>query len=117
MTPKSAATPSSWITRHAISFSRRALRPRFVRWITLSKTEGAGNAGSWPPPWPACNKESRRQLPQVQPRHPGIPRAMVFTAASHSPRCAGLFGHRAATTRLRALSRVIPASGYQDRAT
>ncbi len=40
--------------------------------------EGAGNAGCWPHPWPACRKKSRRQSPQVQPRLPGIPRAIVY---------------------------------------
>jgi hypothetical protein len=35
-------------------------------------------------------EKSRRQSPQVQPKTPGIPRAMVFTLMSRSPRCAGL---------------------------
>ena len=80
--------------RHVPTISRRALRPSYSIGPALFKTEGTGNAGSWPPPWPACNKKCRRQVPQVQPRHPGIPRAMGGTAASRSPRCSGLFGHR-----------------------
>src|SRR5882724_1067319 len=41
--------------------------------------EGAGNAGRWPHPWPACNKKSRRQSPQVRPDQPAFP-ARWFTA-------------------------------------
>src|SRR3954470_7354082 len=40
----------------------------FSGWITLLMTEGAGKIGSWPLPWPACNKKRRRQVPQVRPR-------------------------------------------------
>ncbi len=36
-------------------------------------TEGAGKAGRWPRPWPACRKECRRQSPQVWPKHPALP--------------------------------------------
>jgi hypothetical protein len=38
--------------------------------------------------------ESTRVTPQVQPVRPGLPRAMVLTAASCSPRCTGLVSHR-----------------------
>jgi hypothetical protein len=38
-----------------------------------SIAEGAGNAGRWPRPWPACNKKRRRQSPQVQPNRPAFP--------------------------------------------
>jgi hypothetical protein len=54
--------------------------------ITPKKREGAGKAGSSPPPWPACEKECTRRLPQVRPRHPGLPCAMVYTVAPRSPR-------------------------------
>ena len=47
--------------------------------------EGAGKAGSLPPPWPACRKESRRQSPQVRPKHPGLPCAMVLTLIRDLP--------------------------------
>jgi hypothetical protein len=39
--------------------------------------EGAGKAGRRPRPWPACRKERRRQSPQVWPRQPGPPCAIV----------------------------------------
>src|SRR5580704_6306906 len=41
--------------------------------VALEDEEGAGNAGCRPHPWPACNKKSRRQSPQVQPDHPAFP--------------------------------------------
>ena len=34
--------------------------------VALEAEEGAGNAGCRPHPWPACNKKSRRQSPQVR---------------------------------------------------
>src|SRR3954470_19165446 len=40
--------------------------------------EGAGKIGSWPLPWPACNKKRRRQVPQVRPGDPDLPCAMVL---------------------------------------
>src|SRR6185437_8277074 len=47
-------------------------RPSF--WLhPLQKTEGAGNAGCWPHPWPACNKKRRRQSPQVSRNSPAFP--------------------------------------------
>ncbi len=41
-------------------------------------TEGAGKAGRWPRPWPACRKESRRQSPQVWPKHPALPARWLY---------------------------------------
>ena len=29
-------------------------------------------------PWPACNKKSRRQVPQVQPNHPAFPAQWLY---------------------------------------
>ena len=97
----------------------RDLAARFrVRGLLLDcplQAEGTGNAGRWPHPWPACNKKCRRQVPQVQPRHPGIPRANGFNGCfafspvrrAFWPPCA----HDAfASAR-------ISASGYQDHAT
>ncbi len=79
--------------------------------------EGAGKAGSLPPPWPACGKKCRRQVPQVRPRHPGLPCAMVLTAASRSPWCAGLVGHHRELDTLRhhhPLDTSIGVSGRRD---
>ena len=60
------------VTQH----SRGAISPELCQVHVPPKSEGAGNAGCRPHPWPACNKKSRRQSPQVQPEHPGIPRTM-----------------------------------------
>ena len=53
--------------------SRGAFCVRVLLLDMPSQTEGTGNAGCWPHPWPACNKKSRRQSPQVQPRQPAFP--------------------------------------------
>src|SRR3569833_3496916 len=50
----------------------------FLGLVTLRMTEGAGKIGSWPLPWPACNKKRRRQVPQVRPGYPDLPCAMVL---------------------------------------
>jgi len=73
--------------------------------------EGAGDAGCWPHPWPASNKKSWRQVPQVQPEQPAFP-ARCVTAYTCSPRCAGLFGHR--RSRDHHPASLTPASGCQD---
>ena len=89
--------------------SRGASRPSFrIRFALITK-EGAGKAGRWPRPWPACSKKSRRQSPQVWPGTPGLPRATVGTAYTWSPWCTGLVGHHA-RRRLRTL-----AAGHQHR--
>ena len=41
---------------HTFAFSR--LDARVMRQRRPSKMEGAGNAGCWPHPWPACNKKA-----------------------------------------------------------
>ncbi|MGC2778039.1 MAG: LysR substrate-binding domain-containing protein [Bradyrhizobium sp.] len=69
---------------HGTTISRREA-PKFCSCVALEKWEGAGNAGRWPHPWPASRKECWRQEPQVQPRHPGIPRAMVYGLYVLSP--------------------------------
>ncbi len=67
--------PSNWPNAQL-----RGLAARFASelcWSTaLAKRKGAGKAGRWPRPWPACRKKSRRQSPQVGPKTPGLPCAM-----------------------------------------
>ena len=75
--------------------SRGVQRPSYADYVALLEEKGAGKTGRWPRPWPACGKKCRRQVPQVWPNTPGPPCAMVLTAASRSPWCAGLFGHHA----------------------
>ena len=56
-------------------------RPSCWRRPPSKLTEGAGKAGRRPRPWPASNKKSWRQSPQVWPGHPGLPCAMVLTVS------------------------------------
>jgi hypothetical protein len=46
---------------HAPSFSRRISSEFYQRSRRPPKSEGAGKVGSWPLPWPACEKKCRRQ--------------------------------------------------------
>jgi hypothetical protein len=52
---------------HVQPRSRGALRVRALRLNTLCNERAQGMPGAGRNPWPACNKESRRQSPQVQP--------------------------------------------------
>jgi hypothetical protein len=47
------------------AFPRRDPARGHASFLDPPTTEGAGNAGSWPPPWPACKTKSRRQSPQI----------------------------------------------------
>ena len=38
-----------------------------------SKTEGTGNAGRWPHPWPACNKKAGGSHHRFSRKHPAFP--------------------------------------------
>jgi len=68
------------------SRSRGANRVRVVGETAPSTSRRAqGMPGAGRNPWPASNKKSWRQLPQVQPNHPGIPCAMVLTLIARSP--------------------------------
>jgi hypothetical protein len=62
---------------------------RVVRGLaTPGKIEGAGKVGSWPLPWPACNKKRRRQVPQVRPRasRPSLREGVtIYTRSSRGP--------------------------------
>jgi hypothetical protein len=86
------------------------------------RREGAGKAGRWPRPWPACDKKSRRQSPQVWPDTSGLPCAMVWRLIRALPgdrldcprvattRCARYAGHQhrgARTTRFHRRIKVV----------
>jgi hypothetical protein len=76
--------------------------------------EGAGKAGRWPRPWPACKTKSRRQSPQVWPNtrpslrdgFNGVLRALPGDRACLPP-------SRARSS----LANLTPASGCQDHTT
>ncbi len=96
-------------SRHTFSFPRRiCVRALQVR-LSLPHKRGHREGRELAAPMARLQKKSRRQSPQVRPRHPGLPCAIVLTAASRSPRCAGLSGHRA---RQRACAR---CAGYLRR--
>ena len=93
--------------------SRGAMRPSFAG--TNRPEEGAGKAGCWPHPWPACNKKSRRQSPQVQPIIRPSPRNGFNGFLRALP------GDRAflppSFLRSLLLKNLTPASGRQDHTT
>ena len=89
--------------------SRGANRTRVLRPSRPMK-RAQGMPGAWPHPWPAYNKKSRRQSPQVSHNnrhslHDGV------NATPRSPRCTGLFSHRRLADHSQDLT---PASGGQD---
>ena len=104
--------------------TRDACCARVVKDRSPLSGRGAGNAGRWPRPWPACRKESRRQSPQVQPRHPGIPCAMALRLTSRSPQGPAFLPlyprdakhHRVATARVPRVAQA-SAPGSQDHTT
>ena len=57
--------------------------------------EGAGKAGRWPRPWPACEKNAGGRYHRSGRTRPALPARLVLTAASRSPWCTGLVGHHA----------------------
>jgi hypothetical protein len=75
------------------AFSRRVLRPSSAAGYALRKQRARGmpDAGRTHGP-PATKKQAAVTTGSAETT--GIPRAMALTAASRSPRCAGLFGHR-----------------------
>src|SRR3569833_1953874 len=78
--------------------------------------EGAGKAGSLPPPWPPCSKKCTGQEPQVRPRHPGPPCANGFTAYTRSPQ-GPAFLPLSLTTLVESIANLTPAPGCQDHTT
>ncbi len=82
--------------------------------FTLIKSEGAGKARRRLTPAARLRKKCRRQVPQVQPRTPGLPCATVLTLIRSLPGAPGLL----ATIRDNACAlRGTPASGCQHAAT
>ena len=81
--------------------------------MSLHLREGAGKAGCGPHPWPASNKKSWRQLPQVWPNiRPSL--RSGFTAYTRSPREPGFL---APVVRIaRHVADLASASGGQDHA-
>src|SRR5262245_49672326 len=71
------------------SLSRGRFSPEVFNFVGPPRAEGAGKAGRRRHPQPRVRKvvkESTRVELQVQPRHPGFPRAMALRLTSCSPR-------------------------------
>jgi hypothetical protein len=66
--------------------SRGAFRVRVLGMTCPRDDEGAGNAGRWPHPWPACRKNSRRQSPQVSRDIPAFPARWLYGLLRALPR-------------------------------
>jgi hypothetical protein len=83
-----------------------------LRPLDPQRSEGAGNAGRRPRPWPPCSEKSTGKEPQVQPiiRHSLRDGFTAYTALSLGNR-ACLPPSRASFVRL---TRLAPASGCQD---
>jgi hypothetical protein len=113
------ALPILRTPRRTFAFPRHDL-PGFCI-VSRPREEGAGSAGCRPHPWPACNKKSRRQLPQVR-RQSGAPRAMVYGLFHALPGVPGLIASvacpacRARKADIANLTDLIPASGNRDHA-
>jgi len=60
------------ISAHASAFSRRKSRPSFASDVA-PKTRGRRECRVLAAPMARLQKKSRRQLPQVQPKHPAFP--------------------------------------------
>ena len=103
--------------RNDVRTHLRVLAARYARVmplnITLRDQEGAGNAGRWPHPWPACKTKSRRQSPQVQPITRHSPRN-GFTAYSALSPGTGLFCPRHFADTSAKLDASVGASGPHD---
>ena len=85
--------------------------------IALFDSEGAGKAGRWPRPWPACRKKCRRQVPQVWPNTPGPPCAMGLRLIRALPGDRLCCPHRPRWCSRISTAGLTSASGGQDHTT
>jgi hypothetical protein len=65
---------------------RGANRARVMQRTALERRRAQGRPGAGRARGPPANKKSWRQSPQVWPKHPGPPCAMVLTLIARSPR-------------------------------
>src|SRR5258708_13402682 len=64
--------------------SRGAFRVRAVASIALESREGAGKAGCWPHPWPAC-KQQAGGVATGSANHPPFPTQCPYRRPSSPP--------------------------------
>ena len=100
--------------RDALLHSRGTKCPSDASSLSLMNSEGAGNAGCRPHPWPACNKKRRRQSPQVRRNIAAFPAQWferLIRALSGAPGLLATIASRDHHPR-----NLTPASGGQDHA-
>jgi hypothetical protein len=107
---------SALMSGHALSFSQREFRLSNANlWPSLSQ-RAQGKPGADRARRPMCESSERKHTSfrlQVQPGHPGFPRAMVLRAYTCSPRGSGLSCPRCR----RIPAGVAPGSRRQDHTT
>ncbi len=81
-----------------------------------SKEEGAGKAGRWPRPWPACSKKAGGSHHRSGRERPAFPARRLERLIRGLPGAPGLLATIPSAMR-RHCTALIPASGYQDRTT
>ncbi len=77
-------TPSASLATHLHGLAAHSAS-ELCQSSALLKIEGAGKAGRWPRPWPACRKKQAAVTTGLA-ETPGLPCAMALTAAPRSPR-------------------------------
>jgi hypothetical protein len=81
----------------------RVLAARFVpelfKNVTLIKTEGAGNAGRWPHPWPACEKNAGGRYHRFSRDIPAFPARWLERLLRVLPGAPGFLATVACATR------------------
>ena len=96
------------LSKHSFAISRRASSEVLLLFPQTLQSEGAGNGRA-----PMRRGKNARVVAVVTPETPGIPRAMVYTAASCSPRRSGSFATVTCGT-YRKLDTSVEMSGRHD---
>ena len=101
------------IPQDARPHPRGAFAPEFCNSFYPLQTEGAGKAGSSPPPWPACRKKARgRTTGSAETSRPSLRDG--FTAYTRSPRGPALLPPSPARSSRRRLDLSTGRSGPHD---
>ena len=94
--------------------SRGAIGARALHWRHPHEVEGAGKAGSLPPPWPACRKNAGGSHHRFGQDIPALPARTVLTAYTRSPRGPALLPPSSARSSRRGLELSTGRSGPHD---
>jgi hypothetical protein len=102
--PRRAGMTAEGTTPH----SRDTMCPSDASVSALDQEEGAGNAGSWPPPWAACKQKKQAAVTTGSAESPDLPCATVLTVSFVLPGDRAFLPPSFATS---SLARLAPASG------